>query len=93
MKSKKKISFIIIVINIELFGFILLGGFFFTMFEPKTTISEFEKRELTPFPSFSFVKLMDGNYTDKSRRVRFAFLYIASRIDLSVSAGLRIFIA
>jgi hypothetical protein len=64
MKGKKKISFIASVVNVEFFGLILLGGFLITWIEPKVTVSEFEKRELTSFPTFSFVKLFEGNYTD-----------------------------
>ena len=52
------------LINIEVFALVLAGGFVLTLIEPPQTVSEFEKRELTSFPSFNFVKLFDGHYTD-----------------------------
>lgn len=64
MKRQSKISFVSAVVNIEFFALIMLGGFLITWMEPKVTLSEFEKRDLTPFPTFSFVKLFDGHYTD-----------------------------
>jgi len=47
-----------------MFCLLLIGGCLLTWLEPKLTVSEIEKRELTPFPTFSFEKLLEGNYTD-----------------------------
>lgn len=52
------------IVNIEVFGIVLLGGFLITWLEPKIGVSEFEKRPLTPFPTFNFEKLLEGHYTD-----------------------------
>jgi hypothetical protein len=64
MNWKPNISSISSFINIEVFGLVLLGGFILTWIEPKLSVSEFEKRELTHLPSFDFVKLLEGHYTD-----------------------------
>lgn len=61
--EKKKIS-LAALINIEAFCLVLLGGALLTWLEPKATISEIEKRELTPFPTFSTETLFEGKYTD-----------------------------
>jgi hypothetical protein len=61
--EKKKVS-IPALVNIEAFCLVLVGGFILTWLEPKMTISESEKRELTKFPTFSIEKLFEGNYTD-----------------------------
>jgi DHHW protein len=64
MKAKFQIESLSSLINIEAFCLVLLGGFLLTWLEPKIEVSEIEKRTLTPFPVFSFEKLMEGNYTD-----------------------------
>ena len=52
------------LVNIEAFCIVLLGGAVLSWVEPKLTVSDIEKRELTPFPSFSFEKFKEGHYTD-----------------------------
>ena len=42
----------------------MLGGLILTWLEPKLSVSEFEKRELAPMPTFDWLKLFDGHYTD-----------------------------
>jgi hypothetical protein len=64
MKRKPKPSFLASVINIEAFAIVLLGGALLSWSEPVLTVSEFEKRDLAPFPTFSWPNLFEGNYTD-----------------------------
>ncbi len=64
MMAKNKSFLISSLVNIEAFGIVLLGGCLLTWIEPKLLVSEIEKRELTPFPTFSFEKLFEGHYTD-----------------------------
>jgi hypothetical protein len=62
---KKKLTFTLsALVNIEAFCLVLLGGALITWLEPKATMSESEKRELAPYPSFTFEKFFEGNYTD-----------------------------
>jgi hypothetical protein len=61
--DKKKIS-LPALINIEAFGLLLLGGALLTWLEPKTMVSETERRALAKFPTFTFESYFEGYYAD-----------------------------
>ena len=83
--EKKKIS-IPALVNIEAFCLVLLGGGLLTWLEPKATVSESEKRELTKFPTYTIEKFFEGNYTD-SLDVYYAdhFAHREDWVDFSAS--------
>ena len=64
MKGAIKSASISSLVNIEAFCLVLFGGCILSWVEPKLNVSEIEKRELTPFPTFSMEKLWAGDYTD-----------------------------
>lgn len=76
------------VINIEAFCIVLLGGALLTWMEPKVEVSEIEKRPLTSFPTFSWDKLWEGNFTD-SLNLYFADHFVHRDDWVTLTAALK----